>query len=350
MPLEASASSAGVVARALIGAGARFGYVLVSRPGEVGFITREDTRAAFARLKARIRADGALAARIIVYAMSHGVGDAPGRQTFLLTDDLRIAEPEISQGHVFRLARRAIWSVDLLAALMNFRLDPFFEELDPMLESDLFSDREGIVGLIEHAQNLAERGRRLAESRTQLGSRSVNNAPVPFLLLLDNCAFGVAADLVGTNSYLNFLTEQYFRATLDVGVAFQAAPFGVGAPVLPLPSPLTDPEDMIRGINGNPISPWVGPLAVHLKSVVEARDPSQAMTLEALAAALSRAGSDLPESGLPSNPSQLPSYLRADVGQVAFLPGEVGQPRGTIEYLTPSVGSLQLCCAEIGAP
>lgn len=347
VPLEASASSAEVVARVLVRAGARFGYVLVSRPGEDGIITREDVRVALVQLKARIRADGALAPRIVVYVMSHGVGDAPGRQTYLLTDDLVIEEPEISQRHVFRLARRAVWSVDLLSALMNFRLDPFFEELDSMFESDMFSDREGLMGVIEHGQHIAERDRRLAESRARLGSRSVDNAPVPFLLLLDNCAFGIASDLVGTDSYLNVLTEQYFRATLDVGVAFQAAPFGVGAPVLPLPSSLTDPEDLVEGVNGDPIPPWVGPLAVHLKSVLAARDSSQAMSLEVLANALARSGSDLPESGLPSNPTQLPSYLRSDVGRVAFLPGVASEPRGTFEYITPSDSSLQVCCAEI---
>ncbi|MEM9318249.1 MAG: hypothetical protein AAGA70_04495 [Pseudomonadota bacterium] len=348
VPLQASASSAEVVARALIGAGARFGYVLVSRPGEDGYVTREDVRSALTQLKARIRADGALAPRIVVYAMSHGVGDAPGRQTYLLTDDLHIPEPEISQGHALRLARRAIWSVDLLATLMNFRLDPFFQELDPMLEADLFSDRAGLIGIIEHGRNLAARERRLAESRAQLGARPVDNAPVPFLLLLDNCAFGVATDQARTSRFLDSLTEQYFRATLDVGVAFQAAPFGVGAPVLPLPSRLTDPEDLITGSNGNPIPPWVGPMAVHLSSVLAARDPSQTMTLEALAAALAEAGSDLPESGLPSNPTQLPSYLRADVGRVDFLPGLVSEPSGRFEYLTPSGDRLQLCCADIG--
>lgn len=350
VPLKASASSAEVVARALIGAGARFGYVLVSRPGEDSFVTRENVRASLARLKARIRADGALAPRVVVYVMTHGVGEQTGQQTFLLTDDLRIVEPRISQRHVSRLARRAIWSVDLLVTLMNFRIDPFFEDLDSTFESDLLSDREGFMGLMEHGQNLAERERRLAESRAQLGSRAVDNAPVPFLLLLDNCAFGVATDLVEANPFLDGLTKQYFRATLDVGVAFQAAPFGMGAPVLPLPLPMTDPEDLIAGVNGNLIPPWVGPLAVHLKSVLAERDSSQAMTLEVLSGALGRAGSDLPENGLPSSPTQLPSYLRPDVGRIMFLPRVVGQPYGTFEYHMPTGSDIQLCCSDLGTP
>ena len=348
VPLEASASSAEVVARALIGAGARFGYVLASRPGENGFITREDVRAALVQLKARIRADGALTPRVVIYLMSHGFGDAAGRQTFLLTDDLRLVEPEISQKHIFRLARRAIWSVDLLATMMNFRLDPFYEELDSMFESDLFSDREGLAGTFEHLRNSAERDQHLAESRAQLGTNSVDNRPVPYLLLLDNCAFGVDADVVGPNYYLDQLTEQYFRATLDVGAAFQAAPFGKGSPVLPLPFSLTDSEDFVEGVNGDLISPWVGPLAVLLKSVLATRDPSKQMTLKALSVALSEAGSDLPESGLPPKPTQLPSYLREDVGRVAFLPALTGIPKGEFEYLMPSGHAMQLCCTEIG--
>jgi hypothetical protein len=282
--------------------------------------------------------------------MSHGVGDAAGRQTFLLTDDLRIVEREISQSHVFRLARRAIWSSDLLVSLIKFRLDPFYEELDLMFESDLFSDRTGFIGLAQHAQNLRERDRQLAESRARLEGRAVDNGPVPFVLLLDNCALGVGTDLVGSNSFLDLFTEQYFRATLDVGVAFQAAPFGVGAPVLPLPTSLTDPEDFVEGVNNNPVPPWVGPLAVHLKSVLAARDLSRPMTLGALAHAMANAGSELPDSGLPSNPTQLPDYLRADVAQVAFFPERISKSRGTFEYITPRNGSLQLCCAEIGAP
>lgn len=345
-PFEDAGKSADVVARSLLEAGAHYGIVLASGSDRPGRVSRDDVLDALERLKARIRADDPVAPRIVVYVMGHGLADRTAGYEFILPDTLDLAETGVTQNTVFRLARRSVFSIDLLASLMSFRLDDRMAHLDAKVFSeDRFSDLPFGGGfLIDMSRRYAREQRYLDQKAQSYGTAPFANAPIPFLLLIDNCNTGIRETVAPPNPMLNQLAQSMRDMTLDQGRAFYAVPPGADASPRILPERLTDDDEIIVS-NGRAATPVIGPLAIHLRHLVRNTRRAEAMSLEDLAAALASSG--LSESAdLPPPPHEVPGKLRPDVAKFTFFPAPAS-PMGEITVLHGTGQGTVRCCERI---
>lgn len=347
--LPSAKHSAEVVARAMSKAGATYGLLLTSEPGARP-VSKNDVRNALIALKARIRADNAIAPRVLVYVMSHGVADGAGNFVMLFPGNLSVEESPVTQEYAFRLAKRTIWSTDILTSLMTFRRDERLAHLDPDFESDQMSDQLGVLGLAEYGWNQFKRSQEIDRQSSGYGSRPFDNAPIPFVVLLDNCSGGVATNLSNSNSILQALRTEVYGATLDVGRVFYAVEPGKLAAPLALPIDLTDPGDKVE-LAGALRSPNVGPLAVHLKNVLQNRDYSRPMSLRQFANSFASSGTKNADDELPKSPYTPLSDLgfdplRNDVADVDFIPVLTGEV-GVYDNYEAQGGKTVRCCERL---
>ncbi len=344
-PPVPSHHSAEVVARALTQAGAKYGILMTSSPEAGGAVTRESFFAALMRLKKRIRADRAKAPRVIVYIMTHGAADPASNYLFMAPDNLVIEEPLVRQEHVFRLARRSIWNFDVLTALMNFRMDNRLSHFDNFVYSSLLSDQLGFAGIAEKGAKLLRFSRELDRKASGYGPKAFDNAPIPFVVLFDNCTNGFEANLVQPNPLLDQFTRQVHNATLDGGRAFYAVPPGEAAAPMELPEALASPADRVE-IRGRSVRPNVGPLAIHLKNVLTASGNGGALSFDEFASAFRSSGAEDPDDVLPSIPYETRAALRPGVATAEFIPAG-SSDRGEVERVTASSAVSVRCCRMI---
>ena len=343
--LEAAANSARLVARSLSDAGARFGIVLTSKPNGSHYVTRRDFLEAMKRLKSKIRRDNSKAPRILVYLIMHGAADDASDYLFMVPDDLVLDQDLVEQKYVFRLAKRSIWNLDILTSLMNFRLDDRLSWLDNFTYSTLLSDKLGPLGNLEQLLGLQKLDREFARRSNTYGTAPFDNAPVPFVLLMDNCTDGVDYTLVKPNPTLDLFGNATNTATLDGGRAFYAVKPGQVATTLELPKILSTEADLIPGIGGRRVRPIVGPLAVHLRNILSKRG-HQSMTLGAFSQRLSESGRDTPEYLLPEPAFQVRASLRKDVASVDFIP-KAGHHKTEVVTMAPTGTTQVSCCVNI---
>ena len=344
-PPVPSHQSAEVVARALMDAGAKYGILLTSSPKADGTVTRDSFHAALTRLKKRIRTDRAKAPRVIVYIMTHGAADPASNYLFMAPDNLVIEEPLVKQDHVFRLARRSIWNFDVLTALMNFRMDERLSHFDNFVYSSLMSDRLGLAMIAEQGAKLLRFKQDLDQKAAGYGPKPFNNAPIPFVVLFDNCTNGFEANLVEPNPLLDLFTRQVNSATLDGGRAFYAVPPGEMAAPMELPEALASPGDRVE-IRGRSVRPNVGPLAIHLKNVLSMSGNGGAMTVDEFASAFRSSGADDPDNVLPDAPYEAREALRPGVAAAEFIPAR-SSARGEVERIGASMADPVSCCQRI---
>lgn len=344
-PPVPSHHSAEVVARALMDAGAKYGILLTSSPDADGGVTRDSFHAALTRLKKRIRTDRAKAPRVIVYIMTHGAADPASNYLFMAPDNLVIEEPLVKQDHVFRLARRAIWNFDVLTALMNFRMDERFSHFDNFVYSSLLSDRLGFAMIGEQTAKLLRFNQELDRKATGYGPKPFNNAPIPFVVLFDNCTNGFEANLVESNPLLDLFTRQVNSATLDGGRAFYAVPPGEVAAPMELPEALASPGDRVE-IRGHSVRPNVGPLAIHLRNVLSVSGNGGAMTVDEFASAFRASGANDPDDVLPAAPYETRAALRPGVATAEFIPVR-SSVTGELEHVRASSADPVRCCQRI---
>lgn len=344
-PPVPSHRSAEVVARALTDAGAKYGILLTSSPDAGGQITRDSFHAALTRLKMRIRTDQAKAPRVIVYIMTHGAADPASNYLFMAPDNLVIEEPLVRQEHVFRLAKRSIWNFDVLTALMNFRMDERLSHFDNFVYSSLMSDNLGFAMIAEQGVNLLRLNQKLDRKSAGYGPQPFDNAPIPFVVLFDNCTNGFEANLVERNVLLDQFARQVHSATLDGGRAFYAVPPGEVAAPMELPEALASPGDRVE-VRGRSVRPNVGPLAIHLKNVLSASGNGGAMTVEEFASAFRSSGADDPDDSLPGAPYETPAALRPGVATAEFIPAR-SSVRGEVERVAASSADPVRCCRSI---
>ena len=345
---RAARYSTELVARTLHDAGARFGILLTSDPEGEQWVTREDFFQALLRLQRQIREDGSETPRIVVYIMSHGVADEVARYSFMLPDNLIIDEDPIGQEYAFRLAKRAITDIDILAALMSFRLDDRLAWLDGHLQTDLYSDMLGLRGILDHTQRQGAFSQELDRRSSTYGSAPFNNAPVPFVVLMDNCTAGFDYRLSGGNDFFDLLAGQMYAATLNVGRAIYAVPPGQYATTRALPDTLERPDDRVAGPSGAGILPSVGPLAIHLRNVLKSHDGASAMTLQEFSRRILHSPSLYPTDDLPEAPFHPDALLRPDVASTWFIPSQPGKHSGIVNRIEPSLNRApSLCCRNI---
>ncbi|MGI9505081.1 MAG: hypothetical protein ACR2RE_18710 [Geminicoccaceae bacterium] len=344
--MKAARRSAELVARSLMQAGARHGIVLTSGPNESKYVTRDDVLSAFERLKFKIREDGATAPRLLVYVLMHGVADDANDYLYMLPDDLVIEGNEnIKQDYAFRLAKRSVWNIDILSALMNFRLDERLNHFDDFVYSSLLSDKLGFAGVIEQGWNTYRFGVELDRKKRGYGTTPFNNAPIPFVLLIDNCTGGFDYNLVEPNAYLDGFVDQVYDATLDAGRAFYAVKPGYTATTQELPIELASEADMVKSIRGDPVTPYVGPLAIHLKNVLASKDAGRPMSLLEFADRFASSGTQNSDTALPEPPFSVDATLREDVATVEFLPA-ADRTDGTHQVVAPTGLSTISCCSQ----
>lgn len=341
--LQAASNSARVVANALMEAGARYGVLLSSEPGGTQRISRDDVLDALAKLKRKVRRDGARAPRLLVYIVSHGFGEPVSNYLFLLPDDLRVMESPISQDYVFRTAKRSIWSLDLLFSLMTFRAGERYSKFDRFAYSSLFSDK---LGLESFSENLAgqERLSQMLEELDRADRISGDNAAIPFALALDNCNNGFKPDRIESNFIMTGLVALMYGPTLHHGRAFFAAKSGDIATTKLLPYRLAREDDYVRE-EGTARLPVVGPMAIHIVNVLRSRGDGEPLSLSEFTSRLGASGRD-GSDGFPPPPFIPQALLRSSVGAAEFIPAK-GSPDGELEVVEPTGGRVRLCCERI---
>ncbi|MEL7115105.1 MAG: hypothetical protein AAGP08_05855 [Pseudomonadota bacterium] len=264
--LDSAENSAERVAEALMDAGADYGIVLRSRiiDGQLrNAVTRDDILNAIFDLKARIRADGAQAPRIVVYAMGHGYGDPQLNMLFLQPGDVNVPPELRGQMGVSRLVQQTVWNIDLVAAMITFRVHPSMDYMDRFLPTkimpDLTNPMSGLsVARFAMEMQTAEEQRRRAGAFPPEG-----NPPVPYILLLDNCFNSIKRDLVVDAGPVASLIQATLDTTINEGLVYYAAPPGEERNPVPLPDALGGGQ--------------VGPLGLRLVSAL--RDLATPATL-----------------------------------------------------------------------
>lgn len=318
---DAPKFSAEYVGKLLMNAGARHGIILTDGAGDNKSISREDFYSALFELKQRIRMDGSKSPRVIIYVIGHGVADTAANFLFMIPGNLNIRNQPISQNNVFRLAKRSIFSVDILTSMMSFRRDERFEHLDDDLVSDRMSDADGFTRLIEQSQLEANYAAHLDRKAASYGSAPFDNAPIPFLVLFDNCNDGFVTDLVASNPLLNLMVQTQNQASLEFGRAIYAIQPGQIARPRLLPSHLASDEYKYDR-NGTLTTPSVGPLAIHLGQALSQRDEEKPLSLAKLEKELINANREPSISKYMNPPYTVNATLRSDVGSVDFIPAQ----------------------------
>lgn len=312
---NAPKNSAILVAKLLRENGARYGILLTDSKNDDTRISRKDFHDALFKLKKKVRNDGSKNARIIIYIVSHGLADATSNYIYMLPGNVSIDPQPVPQNDVFRLAKRSIFSFDILASMMSFRRDARLEHLDDDLPSNRMSDADGFKRLIEQSQLEAQYSAYLNQKSTSYGNAPFDNAPIPFVVLLDNCYDGFQYELVQPNPVMNLLVQAQYNATLDVGRAYYATQPGQSVATRILPDGLMKDEYK----DENSLAPFIGPLAIHLARAMHNRDPDKPMTLRTFDSQI-LANEMTNSEEYPSPAFAVSAPLREDVAEVDFLP------------------------------
>ncbi|WP_300472058.1 hypothetical protein [Breoghania sp.] len=354
--VSAPEHSARRVAEALEAAGTHSCILLTSdisnAPGE-GRISREDVFSALTALKRRIRQDKAENPRIVFYFMEHGfmghgLGDAAGRNLYLLFGNLEFTN-SAGQSFTLRLIKRAIWSWDVLSALVYFREDDSMRHFDDFVPSQLMpdiTDWQDTQAALRRQQELIDIDR---QRRAENAYRTDGNPLVPFLALFDNCYASVTQELTGLASIaplvfpFSALMDQSLAKLTDEGLAFFAAEPG---------RQISDLADTTReGSQAN--APRIGSLARHLVAVIEARRKAgRPLSVAAVAHVFGRGvapnefSSPMQEAANFADwvPYDVPgARLKEDVTEVDLLPFSGKNAGATVER-TGTGASLSTCC------
>lgn len=268
--------SAKRVAEQLLRAGATYGILLTSdadgKPG-IGRVSREDIYRALFDLKARIRKDQASNPRILFYFMGHGLGDAPTKFGYLIPGNL-VFERMASQTYVFRLLRYAVPDFDVIAALATFRLAAPMAYLDEFAPTQVMPDPSSLADVMKKTARANELTQKDEANRVAGRYPVEGTAPVPFIVLFDNCYGGIVADLIGTTEASPIARTLFENMERDMAetqsdglVAYATTP---GSAVGDYPDPAYADADE---------PPLVGPLAARLFEVMNGRHEGEAISL-----------------------------------------------------------------------
>ncbi len=338
---KAPRNSAKLVANLLRENGARFGILLTEKKGNDALISRKDVYNALFKLKKKIRSDGSKNARILIYFIGHGLADATSNYLNMLPGNVSIDPQPVPQNDVFRLAKLSVFSLDILTSLMSFRRDPRLEHLDEHLLTDRMSEANGFRRLVEQSQLEAEYSAYLQQKSASYGSAPFDNAPIPFVVLLDNCTDGFQYELVHPNPIMNLMVQAQYNATLDVGRAYYAIQPGQSVTTRILPADLVPHKYKEE----NALSPFVGPLAIHLARILHNRDPDKPMTLHAFNSAMLSDEMQNSEN-YPDLAFAAPARLRDDVADVEFLPTKVRRMDKWDEPVATGHGRVNCCGSQ----
>jgi len=346
-PVRAPRNSAKRVADLLLKLGAKDGILLTGNPDQQGssYVTREDVADAITELKRRIRQDRPAAPRIVVYFMGHGIGDEVGRYLYMLPENFGLAEARSArQTTTLRLIKSTIWNFDLVSALVNFRMHPSMVHFDDFLPSQIMpdmSDRKDAVEAIRRSQELVEIDE---ERRATNAYAAEGNAPVPYLVLFDNCYGGLTKDLIGSAPRFGALVDSMVSDLETDGIVLYAARPGDVVWDYYDPEAAPDQDDARND--------RLGPLAYRLVLAAKSLDRSASITLPGLVKqmrnvhALSKQPSDLRGEKAPV---QIPepysvSRLDDDVARVEFLPtSSIGGP-ARYQTIYGSGSEVAACC------
>ncbi|MEW7009932.1 hypothetical protein [Lentilitoribacter sp. EG35] len=337
---NAPKKSATLVAKLLRENGARYGILLTDSKNDKTRISRKDVYQALYDLKQKIRRDGSKKARVIIYIVSHGLADKVSNYIYMMPGNLNVDPQPIVQNDVFRLAKRSIFNFDILTSMMSFRRDPRFQHLDDDLTSDRMSDANGFQRLIEQTQLEAQYSDYLNQKAASYGAAPFDNAPIPFVLLLDNCNDGFRYELVQSNPVMQLMVNAQYSATLDAGRAYYAAKPGEMANTMFIPSDLLKEEYEDK----NGLSPSVGPLAIHLARVLHNKNPNEAMSLRSFDAEMLSRNIDN-SNEYPDPVFAVSTPLREDVADVDFIPTK--RQRMKIWQTAPATGTQKVECCKL---
>lgn len=280
--------SARRVAEAFAEAGAAHVTLLTSdaegAPGE-RMVTREDVRGAITALRRRVRDDAPSDPRLVFYFMGHGLGDEAGRYAYLIPGDL-VFDRVVGQPETLPMILSAVWNLDVVSALVNFREHDSMRHFDDVFASEIVP-----LGLFDEPRIRGRRQEmdRIHEERLREGAYLPGgNPPVPFVALFDNCYGDVVQDLTGIaavkplTGVVQLLVDAAIAELHTDGLALYAA--APGGRVTDVP----DTEVPRRGDGG---FERIGPLALHLVSVL-GEQQSEPMTMTRFGAAFGAEGAD----------------------------------------------------------
>ncbi|WAP68323.1 hypothetical protein [Jiella pelagia] len=314
--------SANLVAETLAARGARHVMVLASDGQDGGrLIGRSDIREAVFALKRKIRSDRARAPSILFYIFGHGVGDPDVEIFFSVPGSYN---GPFDQNSGLTIIQGTITNLDIFGALTQFRIHPSMSGWDELLlPSDampnLQNSIESIPRLLETYGKIDRAERMGAE-----GAPLEGNAPVPFMVLFDNCSNQIDQNLFIDGSIILPFMQSSFRDLLNEGLAFYAAAPGESATTVDAPQPLPP------GAAGVYSEGKIGPVARRLLEIL--RDNVGPLTMSSLVQTFER--STAYDSGSPPSwaPFSHQQSLRADVREVELIPPFGRNARGTIEH------------------